>query len=142
MDVPIHHITDVRTGDGVIVPIRVVVFWDEGFVSHALPETGSLTIGRAIGCDVQVEHPSVSRRHAILHLGPTLAIEDCGSSNGISIAGRRLPPGVPTELPPGQAVEIGGVMLVVQSGSRTIARPSAASPTGEYPTIPPQAPPA
>ena len=47
-------------------------------------------IGRAENADIRIDHPSVSRRHALLHLGPPLRIEDLGSSNGTRVRDARL----------------------------------------------------
>ena len=43
-----------------------------------------LTIGRAASCDLVLEHPTVSRRHARMHLGDDgyVWISDAGSGNG------------------------------------------------------------
>src|SRR5690349_1158551 len=49
---------------------------------HPLPRSGKLTLGRAEGNDVRIDHPSVSRRHAVLHVGPPLRVEDLGGANG------------------------------------------------------------
>ena len=50
--------------------------------THVLPSRGTLSIGRGADNDVHIDDPSVSRRHALLHVGPPLAIEDLGSRNG------------------------------------------------------------
>ncbi len=63
-----------------------------------------------------VDDPAVSRRHALLHVGDELAIEDLGSNNGTFVRGRRLPKGERTPLDPGEMVDIGPAMLVVQGG--------------------------
>jgi len=48
-------------------------------------------IGRARDCDVVVEDPNVSRRHAELrHEGPAFWIVDLDSTNGVEVNGRRL----------------------------------------------------
>jgi DNA-binding NtrC family response regulator len=47
-----------------------------------LPASGSVTIGREEGNDIRIDHPSVSRRHALLHLDPPIRIEDLGGANG------------------------------------------------------------
>src|SRR5689334_17208133 len=44
--------------------------------SHALPASGALTIGRGTDCDIAIDDTSVSRVHAVLHLGPVIEIED------------------------------------------------------------------
>src|SRR5688572_5419652 len=54
--------------------------------SYRLPEGGSLSIGRVPTNDVCIDHPSVSRRHATLHVGPPLEIEDLGGANGTFVS--------------------------------------------------------
>lgn len=48
-----------------------------------------LTVGRAADCDIVVESPGVSGRHAKLIIGPqrTMVLEDCSSKNGIRLNG-------------------------------------------------------
>jgi pSer/pThr/pTyr-binding forkhead associated (FHA) protein len=61
-------------------------------VPVALPEAGPLMVGRSPGCDVVVDHPTVSRRHVELRpVGPGewLAF-DVGSLNGTWIENRRV----------------------------------------------------
>jgi DNA-binding NtrC family response regulator len=41
-----------------------------------------VVLGRASESDVRVDDPSVSRRHAVLHLGDPLRVEDLGGANG------------------------------------------------------------
>ncbi len=72
-----------------------------------------MTVGRAEDCDLQILHPSVSRRHARIHAGPPLTVEDLGSSNGIRIDGE-LVTRQQRPVRPGQVVEIGAAMVVFQ----------------------------
>ena len=92
-------------------------------MSRVLPATGSLTIGRSSSCDVRIDHTSVSRKHAILHLGTVTKIEDAGSANGTRIAGRPVGSGMPVPVVPGEVIEIGNVVLVIQGGDPTAAAP-------------------
>ena len=48
------------------------------FATHVLG-VRELVIGRADGCDVQIDHAVLSRRHAILRPGPPCTIQDLGS---------------------------------------------------------------
>src|SRR5712691_3073917 len=49
-----------------------------------------LIIGRSRECDIQVDDPNVSRRHAeIRREGPAFWVIDLGSTNGIDVNGRR-----------------------------------------------------
>ncbi|MBL8609666.1 MAG: sigma 54-interacting transcriptional regulator [Myxococcales bacterium] len=84
-----------------------------------LPPRGTLTLGRGEGVDVRVDHGSVSRTHAALHLGETIALEDLGSSNGTFVDGQRLGQGQRVGLRPGALVEVGAVLVVVQSAEES-----------------------
>jgi predicted component of type VI protein secretion system len=71
-----------------------------------------VVIGRAAGCDVVVEDDSVSAQHARLEfdLG-AWRITDLESTNGTAVEGVKLAPNVPTSLPYGTTVRLGGVKL-------------------------------
>jgi len=130
----------------------VLLVIGEGTVgTHPLPDFGKITIGRAPQNDVVVDDPSISRRHAILHLGPSgVRVEDLGSANGTRICDsklftpqpadmmrtaelldRRVEPGVPVPVTPDTVVKIGTVTLVVQSSSAG-ARPRRLWPHGYF----------
>jgi len=123
---------------------RVSAFWDGGSLTRPLPASGTLTIGRSTSCDVRIDHASVSRKHAILHLGPVPRIEDGGSQNGTRVAGRSAVSGAPVSIAPGEVIEIGQVVLVIQggevsaaaraSGMRTAAAPSSRAPLASPPS--------
>ncbi|MCX5748137.1 MAG: FHA domain-containing protein, partial [Proteobacteria bacterium] len=74
-------------------PVRrtLVVMIDDAIVTHLLPETGELVIGRGQGVEIRVDHPSVSRAHVALELRDGMRIRDLGSANGTSLRGARLP---------------------------------------------------
>ena len=91
--------------------------------THSLPVRGKLVIGRSLQADVRIVHPSISRRHAVLHVGATLQIEDLGGENGTRIGERRLAPGELVTIVAGQVVDLGSVMAVIQAdGSSTRPR--------------------
>ncbi|KYF53572.1 Fis family transcriptional regulator, partial [Sorangium cellulosum] len=125
------------------------MFASDGVVAHPLPESGSVSIGRASDNDICINHRSVSRRHAILHVGPQLRIEDLGGTNATIVGTRRV--AVETarteelrpvskqsiEIAPGDCITLGSVFLVVRriqaaegapSGGRS---PSASSGSSE-----------
>jgi len=74
-----------------------------------------VTIGRASGCELVIDDDSVSARHARLEfdLG-AWRITDLESINGTAIEGVKLAPNVPTPLPYGATVRLGGVRLQFQ----------------------------
>src|SRR5204863_438714 len=87
----------------------------EGFVaSHPLPERGSIVLGRGVDADVRIDHESVSRRHARIHIGEELEVEDLESSNGTMCKNQQLDPNVRVAFSPGEMIEVGSVMIVVQ----------------------------
>ncbi|HEX7664900.1 MAG TPA: sigma 54-interacting transcriptional regulator [Polyangiaceae bacterium] len=111
----------------------MLVFWQGGFASLALPRAGTVTIGRGDGCDVRVDHPSVSRRHAALHVTTRedevdVQVEDLGSSNGTRKNGERLGPKTITSVFAGDSLEIGSTTAVLAgiraAGSGEGPRPS------------------
>ena len=71
-----------------------------------------VTLGRASGCELVIDDDSVSARHARLEfdLG-AWRITDLESINGTAIEGVKLAPNVPTPLPYGATVRLGGVKL-------------------------------
>lgn len=72
-----------------------------------------VSIGRAAECEVVIDDDSVSARHARLEfdLG-AWRITDLGSINGTAVEGVKLAPNVPTPLPYGATVRVGGVKLL------------------------------
>lgn len=91
---------------------HVLVMWEGGSLSRPVRVGESLTIGRAADCDLVVDHPSVSRRHALLSVGCPSRIEDLGSANGIRI-GEVVLRAEHAILEQGRAAAIGGALLVV-----------------------------
>ena len=67
---------------------RIVLVWDGR--RHEV-ERRRVLIGRSKDCDIQLEDPNVSRRHAELRQeGASYWIVDLDSTNGIEVNGRRL----------------------------------------------------
>jgi FHA domain/Domain of unknown function (DUF1707) len=57
----------------------------------ALPDGGTVVVGRSSGCDVKLDEPTVSRRHLELRaLGESWLAVDLGSTNGTWLLGQRL----------------------------------------------------
>ena len=76
-----------------------------------------IVIGRDATCDLVVDHPAVSRRHArVSTRGEGRLIEDLGSSNGTFLNGLVLVPGEPRAITDGDRLRIGPVALVLHAG--------------------------
>ena len=82
-------------------------------VTHVLSRR--TRIGRATGCELQIESGSVSRHHALVMVGPRVAvIEDLNSTNGVFVNGRKV---TRQTLSDGDAISIGDTQF------RYLARP-------------------
>jgi len=129
-----HDPRDIKTeADASPGALRIVAFWEGGFGTFTLPASGKVTIGRLPECEIRIDHPSVSRKHAELLIGPPLSLVDLGSFNGTRIGGERVTPNEPTPIPPRTVVEIGSTFLVVEGGSERSGPADLAS----RPTLPP-----
>ena len=73
--------------------LELAVFSGEEVWTFALPAEGAVTIGRGEGSAIRIDDPSVSRSHAVLHVGRQLTIQDLGSANGTMVRGRGRPSG-------------------------------------------------
>jgi pSer/pThr/pTyr-binding forkhead associated (FHA) protein len=66
-------------------------------------------IGRSRRCDLVIEDPNVSRRHAELQLrSPDWYVVDLGSTNGVAVNGRKVSS---ARLAPGDELALGTVRL-------------------------------
>ena len=129
---------------------RITAFWEGGSLAMTLPSSGSLSIGRSSACDIKIDHSSVSRKHAILHVGAVNKVEDAGSANGTRVAGRPVQSGMPVPVAPGEVIEVGTVVIVIQGGDAVsaeriatvkpvIARPQKLPPAASTTMAPPGA---
>jgi pSer/pThr/pTyr-binding forkhead associated (FHA) protein len=66
-----------------------VVTLDANGKQHTVDKM-SMVIGRSKDCDIRLTDPNVSRRHAeVRHEGTAYWILDLGSTNGVTVNGRR-----------------------------------------------------
>jgi hypothetical protein len=110
--------------------------------SHEVELQGTVaTLGRDPTCDLVLNDPKCSRRHAVLEAGPQgIAIRDSGSANGIYLNGRKIDR---SPLKEGDVVKLGdssikvlpedipGTLVMedldmVATGSRPVPAPAAA----------------
>jgi two-component system response regulator AtoC len=114
----------------------LLVISSEGLVRHELPSEGSVSIGRADSNAIRIDDGSVSRQHALLHVGPgaELRIEDLGAANGTQVQLRSSAVRGQTEsltrlgreslrITPGDRILLGSVSVIVgrqmDAGNRT-----------------------
>ena len=71
----------------------------------------------APSCEIFIDHPLVSRRHAsLIFEESSVKIVDLGSQNGTTLAGRRLQPNIPVAVPDGAAVAMGPATMTIRRG--------------------------
>ena len=97
--------------------------------------TRPTVLGSASDSDIHVDHPSISQRHARLHMTDDglLLIEDLGSSNGTFLDGRRI--SGTAAAPLGRHLAFGNVSAELEQVSDGDAQ--AAFSLGDSPTPPP-----
>ena len=95
---------------------RVLFVVGEGHLGiYPLVDGKTLTIGRDPDADVSLAHAKISRYHARVHAGDTIAVEDLGSTNGTRVAGRRIEPSQRIDLELGTNLGLGPYVAVVLS---------------------------
>ena len=116
--------------------LRVVALWDAHVVTKKLEAGGTFTVGRAAESEVRIDHSSVSRKHARIHVGDSIRIEDLGSANGTIVGRRRLAPNSTVDWVPGELLVVGAATLFLQSAdlSRDELVPSASALHAPWPT--------
>jgi predicted ATP-dependent protease len=102
--------------------LQLVVMAESGTHSVQLPPVGAITIGRGQTADVRIDDPSISRSHAVIHVGGTLQLEDLDSANGTFLHGQQLAAGKRIDVMPGEFFEIGSLVCVIR-GRVTRERP-------------------
>jgi len=83
-------------------------------VSVFATRKASIRVGRELDNDLVLRSLSVSRRHAILHLGPTALVEDLASSNGTRVEGLPVSPREPAEWPADSRLEVGDAVSILR----------------------------
>jgi hypothetical protein len=93
----------------------VTAFCDDRTLVFDLQPGCPNVVGRAETCELRVDHPSVSRRHACFHVGNPVVLEDLQSRNGTVVRG--TPVGAKQRVPihPGDVIECGDVLLLLQA---------------------------
>jgi two-component system response regulator AtoC len=93
---------------------QVVAMWPGGSAVKELTPGQTLRVGRSRRCDLCIDHPSVSREHAVFHGTSPASVEDRGSTNGTTVAGERIAAGERVSVQSGQVVALGAAVLVIR----------------------------
>jgi DNA-binding NtrC family response regulator len=90
---------------------------DTGIRSIELPPGAALQVGRRVGLDIVVDHPAVSRDHAVFYGGEPPFVEDLGSRNGTTVQGTPIAPRQRVALRIGWVVGVGNSKIFVRSAT-------------------------
>lgn len=86
----------------------LIAHWPGGQTQEYTLAQQVVHVGRSPTNEVILNYPMVSKRHFQLQLTPQgIQVTDLHSTNGTMIAGRRIPPGVPTPWPRGETLRVG-----------------------------------
>ncbi len=87
------------------------------YLNHDLElSEGEFAVGRNASCQLSLDDPLVSRRHALLLVGPdSVTVEDLGSRNGVVVNGERIPGR--TLLRAGDRIQIGSQEMILVAAS-------------------------
>lgn len=99
---------------------RIWLVWKDRTITLDEP---SMTIGRDPACQIWIDAPGVSRRHACIRVigdgapgaRPSAILEDLDSTNGTFVGGRRVRQ--PVTLADGQSIDLGEATLTVRASS-------------------------
>jgi transcriptional regulator with PAS, ATPase and Fis domain len=102
-----------------------------------------LVLGRDADCDIAIDSPKVSRRHARIAPGPPATVQDLGSTNGVKVRGKKHVGGGPVALDIGDGFQVGPFSVLVLPGGdgRASGEPRARlvvddpTPGGVHPTV-------
>jgi len=92
----------------------LLIVTDAGVRAAELKSGGVLRVGRGSESDIAVEHPAVSRNHAVFYGTDPPEIEDLGSRNGTTVQGTRIEAGQRVPLRRGYVVGLGSVNIFVR----------------------------
>lgn len=89
---------------------------------NLLKQRGKIVLGRSPECDVVLESPSISRRHASLEMSPNqgVVLTDLDSLNGTFVNGRKLSGSI--KLQPNDTFFLGKFQLSLSGGTRDLSK--------------------
>ena len=107
--------------------LHVIAGPEAGTVAPLPP--GTWRLGRSPGTEIRLDDPDVSRLHAEFEVAAgAVRLRDLDSTNGTSLDGTPIPPGVATPVGAGQRIRIGRNLLVIRGPD---GMPACCVPDGE-----------
>jgi hypothetical protein len=109
------------TAAGGAPQLELHAYLPAGVTTHVLPLSGNVTIGRSRTVEIPLDDPSVSRKHAMIHVGSTILVQDLGSQNGTRVGNTLLAPNTNTRVEIAAPFVVGAISVVIQPIGRASA---------------------
>ena len=91
--------------------------------SFSFVDSDRLIVGRSSGCDLLVDHPTVTARHCKVSMSAgVLWLEDLESENGTFVNERRISDGRRAMVQPGDVVRIGPALLCFGTAAESVTQ--------------------
>lgn len=120
------------------VPVFLYVEKGPGAGQLIPVKQGPLVIGRASACDLRLQHPSISRRHAhLMRQGERFVLRDLGSQNGTFV--NRIKISADQEIVVGDELSLGNAVLKLRGQNAPPEKEAAPSVVTETRTAPSRA---
>ncbi len=88
----------------------IVIVEPAELAGAAYPVRGSLTVGRAAGCEITLDDTFISQLHAKISMTESgVVVEDLGSTNGTYLNRKRVT--APVVVAPGDVVQVGSTVM-------------------------------
>jgi serine phosphatase RsbU (regulator of sigma subunit) len=101
--------------------LELVNDWTPGAHPIPLRRGVRLVVGRLGDCDVWLDHPAVSRKHAVIECTDAgCSIDDFGSRHGTKVNSRPIRAGRPALLIDGDVVQLGPCLLRVRAAASRV----------------------
>ncbi|MBI4815851.1 MAG: sigma 54-interacting transcriptional regulator [Deltaproteobacteria bacterium] len=110
----------VHAGEALDGPLRILLIAPDGVSAHPIQGRSELKLGRSEANELRVDDPEISREHLVLRFGTSVGVEDLGSANGTRVRGKPIRAGVLVELGPGDLVEAGSTIVILQRASAAV----------------------
>jgi pSer/pThr/pTyr-binding forkhead associated (FHA) protein len=102
------------------VPFHLVVARSGEALGRRTFDQDRVKIGREKDSDLQIDHPTLSRQHAIIERqGPAYTIRDLGSQNGTAVNGKTVPG--PVALNEADEIQLGEFTVIFHGGAAAAA---------------------
>jgi two-component system, NtrC family, response regulator AtoC len=111
----------IKSGAEAISAPVLLVAGEGQCAAYPMVQGKTFVVGRDPECDIALDHPKISRRHAHIHVGDAVEVEDLGSTNGTLLSGRKLAMRKRVTLDAGRNLQLGPFVAVLLRASGEVS---------------------